>query len=188
MPMGWVGQLRRRRGDGGAALVEFALVAPFLFMVLTGMFTGGIAFNNRLAVTNGVREGSRYGATLSMTAAAASPSCTSTAPMECWLQQVATITQEASEGQLASTVASRNICVAYVHPAGTTATDSTRRLVRTSSGDTFSAGTCFTDGRPSNERRVQVRGSRTGRLEWVLGAMDLTLASQSVTRFEASTP
>ena len=35
-------------------------------MLLLGMVTAGLAYNKKLAITNGVREGSRYGATLSV--------------------------------------------------------------------------------------------------------------------------
>lgn len=119
---------------------------------------------------------------------AAANTCASSAPLDCWLARIATITEQASEGELGSTVAARSICVAYVYPAGTSATDRTRQLVRTASGDAYSSGGtgCFADGRPTTERRVQVRGTRDGRLEWLLGATNLTLSSQSVTRFEAA--
>lgn len=173
-----------RSGERGAALVEFAVIMPLLVMLVLGLFSGGLAYNKQLAVTNGVREGSRYGATLSLTSA--STACAG-APLDCWLARIATITEVSSEGHLDASVAQRRICVAYVYPEGTAATGgATRRLVRTASGDLLSSGTCFADGRPTTERRVQVQGSRDARLEWLLGASDLTLSSRSVTRFEAA--
>src|SRR5688500_9925226 len=92
---------RRARQDRGTALIEFAIVAPLLFMLLMGTITGGIALNDRLAVTNGVREGSRYGATLPV----ASVPCSSGALLDCWLAEVASVTAQASEGELGPTVA-----------------------------------------------------------------------------------
>jgi hypothetical protein len=174
------------REEHGAALVEFALVLPLLVMFLLGIFTGGIAYNRKLAIVNGVREGSRYGATLPV--ASAPSGCAVT--LDCWLKAVASITQQGSEGNLASTVASLSICVSYVYPNGSTSTapsDSTRKLVRTPSGDTVTAGaTCFDDQRPSGaERRVQVTASRRGRIEYFVGNSDVTLASEAITRFEA---
>ena len=168
---------RRGRDDRGAALVEFAITLPLLVMFLLGMFTGGIAYNQKLAITNGVREGSRYGATLPI----ASSSCST---VSCWLAQVADVVQASSEGELGSTVSTRNICVAFINATGT-GTDVTTRLVRTSSGDTVQAGsTCFSDGLPSAEKRVQVTGSRQGTIEYLVGTATPTLSSQSVTRFE----
>jgi Flp pilus assembly pilin Flp len=52
----------RRRDDRGASAVEFALVLPFLVLLLFGMITTGLAYSDHLSVTNAVREGARYGA------------------------------------------------------------------------------------------------------------------------------
>jgi hypothetical protein len=55
---------RTRRDDRAAALVEFALLAPLLFMILMGTVTGGFALSEKNNITNAVREGARVGATL----------------------------------------------------------------------------------------------------------------------------
>ena len=176
---------RVSRADRGAAVVEFALVLPVLVMLMLGILTAGIAYNRKIAVTNGVREGSRYGATLPV---ASAPSCSLSTQLECWLSQVATITQQASEGELGSSVATRQICVAYVYPNGTTTNDQTWRIVRSESGDSFASGNCFADGRADDaERRVQVSASRDGEIEWAFGSTNVTLSSRSVTKFEAAT-
>lgn len=172
--------------DHGAATVEFALLLPLLMCLVLGIVTGGITLNQKIAVTNGVREGSRFGATLSVVSGCPSGPGT----MTCWLTQVADVTQDASEGELGTDAASREICVAYVHPSETTiTTDRTTRLVRNASGDTITVGaTCFpgSDGRPDTERRVQVTGQRTGSIEYLFGTARPTLRSESVTKFEAS--
>jgi Flp pilus assembly protein TadG len=49
----------RGRGDRGAALMEFALVMPVLFLLLFGIIEFGFAFNDYQAVRQGVREGAR---------------------------------------------------------------------------------------------------------------------------------
>jgi len=178
-------RLGRGRGDDGAALIEFALLLPLLVCILLGIFTGGQTYSQKLAMTNGVREGSRFGATLAVT----SSSCTSgSGTLNCWLSQVADVSQSASEGDMASSVPGFQLCVAYVYPNGTSSSDITTKLVRTSTGDTVVAnGTCFTDGRPNNERRVQVLGTRTGSIEYFFGTATPTMTSQSVTKFEAAT-
>ncbi|HEX3891824.1 MAG TPA: TadE/TadG family type IV pilus assembly protein [Terracidiphilus sp.] len=52
-------QLRDLRGEDGGSLVEFALVAPLMMMLITGMFSVGIALNNYMVLTNGVSAGAR---------------------------------------------------------------------------------------------------------------------------------
>ena len=49
----------RRRQDGGAAAVEFALVSSIFFMLLFGILQYGLYFNDALNTRQGVREGAR---------------------------------------------------------------------------------------------------------------------------------
>jgi Flp pilus assembly protein TadG len=58
---------RIRRREGGAAAVEFALVVPFLMLVLFGLVTTGLAYSDHLSITNAVREGGRFGAGIDYT-------------------------------------------------------------------------------------------------------------------------
>jgi Flp pilus assembly protein TadG len=65
--VGWSLAPRRRatRGDErGAALIEFALILPVLASLLMGTVTGGAAYYEKITMTDAVREGSRFGATL----------------------------------------------------------------------------------------------------------------------------
>jgi Flp pilus assembly protein TadG len=50
---------RFRRETTGSAVVEFALLAPVLFMLLIGMFQFGIMINNYIQLTEAVRVGGR---------------------------------------------------------------------------------------------------------------------------------
>jgi Flp pilus assembly protein TadG len=50
---------QERRGESGQALVEFAMIAPILFMVLIGIFKCAIAFNHYIILTDAVRAGAR---------------------------------------------------------------------------------------------------------------------------------
>ena len=59
---------RNRSAEHGLAAVEFALVAPFVLMLLLGMTTSALAYSDHLAVTNAVREGARYGASVDYSA------------------------------------------------------------------------------------------------------------------------
>ena len=58
-----LGALRaRRRTEDGAAALEFALVVPFLILLLVGMISTGQVYSDYLGAQNAVREGARYGA------------------------------------------------------------------------------------------------------------------------------
>lgn len=49
----------RRRRDEGAALAEFALVIPFLVLLLVGIIEFGAALNHQISVQGAAREGAR---------------------------------------------------------------------------------------------------------------------------------
>lgn len=166
-----------RGSTSGAALVEFAILAPLLIMLLFGIVTAGLAFNNALALSHAAREAGRHAATLPVS---------NFADLDAWLDAVKTQVITDSDGSLADGVAGRQICVAYVHPAGSLSTDVTRRVSRDASGtDTYADATCLADGRPNTERRVQITVERDADLNVILFSTTVTLDSQSVNRFEA---
>ncbi|MHB8571600.1 MAG: TadE/TadG family type IV pilus assembly protein [Candidatus Dormibacteria bacterium] len=47
----------------GQAMVEFSLIASLMLLLAFGVFDFGLLFENRLAITNGARDGVRYAAT-----------------------------------------------------------------------------------------------------------------------------
>ena len=49
----------RTSNEGGQALVEFALLLPILLILVTGLITCAIAFNNYLELTDAVNVGAR---------------------------------------------------------------------------------------------------------------------------------
>ena len=51
----------RWRSERGAELIEFAIVAPLLILLLAGIFDFGMMFRTFEAVTNAAREGARVG-------------------------------------------------------------------------------------------------------------------------------
>ena len=166
----------------GTALIEFALILPVFMTLVLGMLTGGIAYNQKITITNAVREGSRYGATL-----AVNPD------MATWLRAIAVDVRDNATGDLQDGASGRRICVAYVHPDGADQTshivvdtDAIPAIVVPVTGRcTLSDGTTFTDGLPPDQRRVNVVASRTTKLEALLFSRSLLLQAQSVTRFEA---
>lgn len=53
---------RRDRGDGGASLVEFALVLPLLALFLFGIVQFGLAYDQKQSINSAAREGARTAA------------------------------------------------------------------------------------------------------------------------------
>ena len=165
------------RRDGGAALVEMALVLPLLLMLLVGIVSAGIAYNHQLSLAHSAREAGRYGATLPVS---------NFGTMSEWLDAVAVRAVDSAVGTLGPGTAGFFTCVAFVHPDGTTALDSTFRRVDNGSGSpTYEAGVCFADGRPNDERRVQVRVARDVNFNAVVFSRTVNLDSDAVNRVEA---
>jgi Flp pilus assembly protein TadG len=54
---------RRRAGQRGQSLTEFALLAPILFALVFGIYDFGRGMSANVTVTNSAREGARYLAT-----------------------------------------------------------------------------------------------------------------------------
>ena len=54
--------LRRRRGDTGAAAVEFALLVPLLMVLVFGIISYGYMLSFRQGMSQGASEGARAGA------------------------------------------------------------------------------------------------------------------------------
>lgn len=54
---------RRGRGERGAALIEFALLAPVLIALLLGIIDFGVGFNDWISLRQGAREGARQAVT-----------------------------------------------------------------------------------------------------------------------------
>ncbi|HUR23366.1 MAG TPA: TadE family protein [Acidimicrobiales bacterium] len=54
--------MRLRRGERGAAVVEFALVLPILMMFVFGILEFGRGYNARIELTSAVRQGARTAA------------------------------------------------------------------------------------------------------------------------------
>jgi Flp pilus assembly pilin Flp len=163
-----------RSNERGAQLVEFALILPILMALLLGIVTGGIAFSHNLSIDNAARETARFGATLPVNA-----------NMAAYLNQVADVAIETSTGTLEDGAPGRVVCVAYVYPDGTLANDRTTSIVEDAGGArAVSNQPCLIDGRPNDERRVQITVAREADLVVFYFSRTVTLTGQSVARFE----
>lgn len=164
---------RGRPGDGetGASLVEFALVLPLFFMLLLGMFTGGLAYSRKLSVAQAAREGARFGATLPISGSV---------PLTTWLSRVSDLTIASSDGELAAGKPGRSVCVAYVTAGGS----ATRLRTVGTATPVVESQPCIADDGRSGEARVQVLAQRTSQLEVLVYSDELVLESHAVARFE----
>jgi hypothetical protein len=162
-------------GERGASLLEFAIVAPLLFALLFGIATAGLTYSSKQSLNGAAREAARFAATLPVDG-----------DMNTWLNDVADVALSAATGELDNGVEGRGVCVAFVHPDGTTIDDQTTRLTIDALGTrTITAGsTCLIEGRPSDERRAQVEVSKAASIEAIIYSHDLALTSRSVVRFE----
>ncbi len=168
------GRARRIQDEEGASLIEFAMILPILAALLLGIVTVGLALNGKNSINNAAREASRYGATLSVETT-----------MIAWLDDVADVAIRSATGQLDDGVDGRVLCVSYVYPAGTAATDRSSKVEIDQAGlRTHSLGQCFADGRPNDERRVQVSGARDTEIFALFFVKGVTLDAESVARFE----
>ena len=154
-----------------------ALALPLLLMLLFGIVSSGVAFNNQLSLTHSAREASRHAATLPVG---------NFGSMSAWLDAVAQRAIDDSAGTLTPGVPGLYVCVAYVHPNGTTALDSTASRINSSGTISYSSTTCFADGRPNDERRVQVEVRRDVDFNALVFQSTLTLDAEAVSRFEAA--
>jgi Flp pilus assembly protein TadG len=174
------------RKERGAALLEIAFVLPLMLTLLLGLVSSGIALNRSNSLNNAARESARFGATL---------------PAEnltFWLNKVADVAIDSATGDLDNGTDGRYVCVAYVYPAGsvpssgdddpvyTVGEDHTVRLVVNSEGvKSVAAGkSCYTDGRPHDERRVQVFVERATDFNLLFWDRVVTLDGQSTARYE----
>ncbi|MFP3563332.1 TadE/TadG family type IV pilus assembly protein [Paraburkholderia sp. SIMBA_030] len=53
-----------RRADAGSVSLEFAILLPFVIMVLVGIIDGNLMLYDKVAITNAARAGARAGTVL----------------------------------------------------------------------------------------------------------------------------
>lgn len=173
--MRWAGRRITGRRDSGAAAVEFALLFPLFLALVFGIINFGFAFNQKINLTQTAREAARYGATLSLAASAPG----NTGDIDTWLAKVRDVAISAGGDDLSATRANRYICVAYV------TADETRSLTVGTGGPSTNQP-CFDDDR--DDDRVQVHVKSNTVIDVLLFGGDITIASESVTHFEAAAP
>lgn len=176
----------RRRGDDGVAIVEMALVLPVLVVLLLGLFTGALAWNQSQALGQGARVAARYASTLPMPVPAAGQ--TEAEVEVAWLEDLAHRAVAAAEGDMDSGVPGRRVCVAYVDPRGALggSSDRTMSLVLDPTGaTTVGTSPCFDDEQGPTAKRVQLELRRDGHIDTGLYRFPLSIRRTAVYRYEA---
>jgi Flp pilus assembly protein TadG len=164
------------RSDGAAA-VEFALLFPLFVLIVFGIIDMGFAFNQKINLTQATREGSRYGATLSLKASHKTGVLLD-GTVDTWLTNVQNVVLSAGGSDVAAGRANRYVCVAFVTTAQT-------KSLTLGSGGPASSAPCFDDKRTDD--RVQVVARADTALDFLLFGGSITVGSDSVTHFEATT-
>lgn len=174
--------VRAGETDAGAAAVEFALLLPLVLMLTIGTISAGFAFHHWIGVTQGAREGARFGATLSVQAAGGTT--------DQWLQQVSDRTIAASGLWVDAThdVPNSSVCVGLNSPA---AAPAIARHVTVTVDASGTAASAFANGLcpglpPVTGDYVQVSASRPAVFNFVVHSSNITVDGSSVVRFEAT--
>src|SRR5215510_7319382 len=167
----------RRRGEHGAALVEFAILLPVFLLIVFGGLTAGIAFSHKSEVIHAVRDGARYGATVPL------DQCTpvSTCANRNWAQVVRDVTIQRSDGALSSA----QVCVALVNNAAGDVYTQTGGVYSTGTTTTFPTAGCFDDGGTDTGLRVHVSAVRGGNtINLIVASPSYTINSKAAAHFE----
>lgn len=127
-----------RRGDRGAAAVEFALLFPIFMILALGIIAVGTAFSKQINVTQAAREASRFGATYVVEKATFPSEPTG---ITAWLKQVDKALTEAAGAANDPIGGFDYRCVAFVvtDAAGTIDVGASKSL---ENGATFDSGAC----------------------------------------------
>ncbi len=144
-----------------------------LMALLVGITTAGLTYSRQISINNAARETARYGAVLPINN-----------DIDAWLESMADVAIGSSIGDI-DTTKGHTVCVAFVHPSGVVADDSTRKLEEINGVRTITPGSsCFTDTRPVGERRVQVQIERQSPIETIIFSTNVTLDSDAIARYE----
>jgi hypothetical protein len=161
---------RQADSERGTAMVEFALVLPLLMSLVLGLVTGGSAYNRKISMTNAVREGSRFAATLS------GPTATG------WAADVQTRTAELATGDLSAT---SQVCVQLIKNGSVVVSGG---YTYAALGSGCSAITPPAVSAAATDCVVKVWAARVGqdKLQVIFFSSNLTLTAKSVARYEGT--
>jgi hypothetical protein len=153
-----------------------AVALPLLLMVLLGIITLGMTHHQNISLEAGGREAARFGATYPVEAAGT---------LDAWLRDVATAAENATNGNLDSSIPSRLICVAQ--GSGDSPTGFSRIHVVGSQAIAaagMEANWCYPNQAPVDDTVVQVQLERDGSVQAFVFTMTPRLNAEATTKFE----
>jgi len=163
-------------------MVEFALIMPVFLIIIFGGITASMVYQDRSAVVNAVREGSRFGSTLPYAQCDTTSNCNAGGSNRNWAQLVQYVTQKRSDGTLSTS----QICVALVTGSSNTTYTHTGGVYTTGTSTAFPTANCFDDGNAYTETRVHVAAIKDGeKINLVFHTFNLSVTSKSIARYES---
>lgn len=145
-------------------MVELALVLVLLVMLLVGTVSAAVAFGRGNSIQNAAREASRYAATRD--------------DVSNNLSEVVQVAKAASSGDLEAGVPGYYVCVAYVDGS------SNEREIEGTPPSLPADNSCYSDGRPAGERRIQVTAGRETTINAIVFSIDVPLTTEAAARYE----
>ena len=157
-----------RRDERGSSIVELALTMPLFMMVALGLFTGGLLLHQKLQLTQGTRDGARYGSTVAQNQTFVSGT---------WATNVRDLVVERSLG----VVPGGQVCVALVSESPAVVVGGASRASYTTN---VPPAPCYDDGNHDPGLRVQVSTQRTGTLQALVFSMNVNLTARATAKYE----
>jgi Flp pilus assembly protein TadG len=163
------------RGERAAVLVEFALVFPLLIMLILGMVTAGLAYNQKLQITHATREGARFAATVSPIQTFANG--------ESWARNVRDLVVERSAGDLVDA----QVCVSLVEGSPGTVYDNLPGYSTLGGTTPCIPNQQYPLAGTDDGLRAQVTVARQGSIELVVfDDITFTMSSKATAKSEAT--
>lgn len=161
---------RTDRSERGAVFFEFTLVLPLFLALILGIYTGGMAYTNKIALVEAVREGSRYGASL--------PTGNAANAVTTWQASVRDRVVASSGGALTAA----DVCVAFVLPTAVSASTTTTVA-------NWDCGVRDPSGAINEPlvHLVKVSATKPATMEFFLFSKSTVLRASAVARFERDT-
>jgi Flp pilus assembly protein TadG len=168
---------RRRRGERGASMVEFALIMPVFLLIVFGGISAALAYEHKNDIVHAVRDGARYGATVPVSQC----DTTSVCGNRNWAQLVQYVTSQRSDGALTTS----QICVALVTGSSGTVYTRSPGVYTTGTNATFPTAGCFSDGNVDSGNRVHVSAIRNGeKINLIFSTLTIPVSSKGTARYE----
>jgi Flp pilus assembly protein TadG len=149
--------------------VEFGILVPLFFMIVLAMFSGGLAYNQRMDMTHAAREGARYGAAL--------PKETAN-----WADLVRKTVVNRSGGDLTT----NQVCVALVDggSGGTPVTSDDPTIGPWTAVPAGFPPNCYSDDSSDTGQRVHVAARRSSQIQALVFTYPIDQKVQATARHE----